>query len=95
LSKKTEEEWAAFINPVETDFDNFLVSGCLLFSYTPAKINIHQPQLPLLAPFSQFRENPFHEISRSACMSLNVLLIKILTVCHEVDMNIKNAAQRL
>ena len=47
---------------METDLQGVLILGGLLFRHTPAQVNIHQPQFPLLAPLPELGEYPLDEV---------------------------------
>jgi hypothetical protein len=61
LTKETEKEWTAFIDPVQADLDGVLVH-CVRFGNTPSQVNIDQVEFSLLAPFPQLGKDPFHEV---------------------------------
>lgn len=43
-------ERPTLIDPVEADFDNVHVPGCVFFYDTPAEVDVCQQQIPVLAP---------------------------------------------
>ena len=50
------------VNVLKACADNVAVVRGIFFGYSPAKVNVDKPQLPLLAPFTELRKHPFDEV---------------------------------
>lgn len=61
VDQENKGKRSVFINPVQTHLDHVFIC-CIRLGNAPSKVDINQAEFSLLAPLTQFREDPFDEV---------------------------------